>query len=301
LFDSVLYLPEKWCNRKDADIPAERRKHKTKIELAYDMILRARHVLKIPFQWVNFDSFYGRDQDFLYQLHKQKIIFVGDVPKDATVYLKKPTLYIPEKKKTARGRNFTRYQIKGKATQVEQIKRTLTDCDFTKLSVRNTKEGKPIKTSYHLRTVYLAIKEQGTVIQVKLLIRKDNDGTIRYALSNNLKASKHRLAFMHSQRYFIERSFQDMKQQLGLNEYQVRGYAGWHRHMAMCMMGLLFIQMEKLEYFKINEVPSTPQLAELIKILLPQKVRTVTNVLSEFKKLKISKRHYYGSTKKTAT
>lgn len=301
LYNAALYLPEKWCNRKDADIPFERRKHKTKIELAYDMIVHARNVLKIPFTWVNFDSFYGRDQNFLHQLHEQKITFVGDVPKDATVYLKEPTLYIPEKKKTARGRNFTRYQIKGKAIKVEQIKCKLNDTDFTKLSVRNTKDGTPIKTSYHVCTVYLAIKEHGTVIKAKLLIRKDNDGTIRYALCNNLKASKHRLAFMHSQRYFIERSFQEMKQQLGLNQYQVRGYAGWHRHMAMCMMGLLFIQREKMAYFKINEVPSTPQLAELIKILLPQKVRTMTDVLSEFKKLKIPKWKYYGSDKKSAT
>jgi hypothetical protein len=142
------------------------------------------------------------------------------VPKDATVYLKRPTLYIPQKK-TARGKAFTRYQIKGKAARVEQVMRTLTDTDWVKLSVRITKEGNSIKTSYHVRTVYLALKEHGTVIEVKLLIRKDEDGTIRYALCNNLKASKHRLAFMHSQRYFIERSFQDTKQQHGLNEYQV--------------------------------------------------------------------------------
>lgn len=300
LIDAVLYLPEKWCNRKDTDIPVERRKHKTKIELAYEMILHARNVLKVPFKWVNFDSFYGRDQFFLYQLHEQQITFVGDVPKDATVYLKKPTLYIPEKK-NKRGRNFTRYQVKGKSTEVQKITRTLAGHDFQKFSVRITKEGNGIKTSYHVRTVYIAIKECGVVMEVKLLIRKDEDGTIRYAICNDLKASKHRLAFMHSQRYFIERSFQDTKQQLGLNEYQVRGYAGWHRHMAMCMMGLLFIQMEKMEYFKINEVPSTPQLAELIKILLPQKIRTITDVLSEFKKLKIPKRQYYGSGKKSAT
>ncbi|MFN8888747.1 MAG: hypothetical protein ACK5WF_14900, partial [Cyclobacteriaceae bacterium] len=80
---------------------------------------------------MNFDSFYGRDQDFLYQLHKQQITFVGDVPKDATVYLKRPTLYIPQKK-TTRGKSFTRYQVKGKATQVEQVMGRLADTDFLK-------------------------------------------------------------------------------------------------------------------------------------------------------------------------
>ena len=300
LINAILYLPQEWCDRKDVDIPAERRQHKTKIELAYEMILNARDILKVPFKWVNFDSFYGRDQVFLYQLDQQQITFVGDVPRDATIYLKKPTVYLPNKK-NKKGRSFTRYQVKGKSTQVQKVMSTLKDRDFKKLSVRINKEGEPVKTSYHVRTVYLATKEKGAVMAVKLLIRKDDDGTIRYALSNDLKASMHRLGFMHSQRYFIERSFLELKQQLGLNEYQVRGYGGWHRHMFMCMMGLLFIQTEKMEYFKINEVPSTPQLAELIKILLPQKIRTITDVLSEFQKLKTPKRKYYGSAKKSPT
>ena len=147
----------------------------------------------------------------------------------------------------------------------------------------------------------MVIKEQATVMEVKLIIRKDEDGKTHYMLCNDLKASKHRLAFMHSQRYFIERSFQESKQQLGLHEYQVRGYAGWHRHMFVCMMGLLFIQLEKMEYLKIGCVPSTPQLAELIKTVLPQKIRTTIDVLNEFKQIKIPKNKYCASIKKSVT
>jgi SRSO17 transposase len=300
LIDALLYLPKSWCDRRDVDIPLERRTHKTKIQLALELILHARNVLKIPFKWVNFDSFYGRDQNFLYALHQQQIDFVGDIPKDATVYVKKPTLYIPEKK-TSKGRNFTRYQVKGKAVAVQAIKKKLSDRDFKSITMRLTKEGEPVKALFYITTVFLAIKEFGTVIEVKLMIRKDADGTIRYALSNNLKASQHRLAFMHCQRYFIERSFQELKQQIGLNEYQVRSYAGWHRHMFMCMMALLFIQIEKLEYLKINCVPSTAQLAEIIKIILPQKIRTIVDVLTEVKDLKIPKDKYCGSGKKSVT
>lgn len=300
LINALLYLSKEWCERKDADIPVERRRHKTKIELAYELILHARDVLKIPFKWVNFDSFYGRDQYFLYQLHGQQIKFVADIPKDATVYLKKPSLYIPEKK-TTKGRNPTRYQVKEKAVEVQSIKKKLSDNDFKNLTVRTTKEGGAIKALFYFQTVFIVIKEQAAVIEVKLIIRKDEDGKVHYILCNDLKASNHRLAFMHSQRYFIERSFQELKQQLGLNQYQVRGYEGWHRHMFMCMMGLLFIQMEKMEYLKINCVPSTPQLAELIKTILPQKIRTVMDVLSEFKELKIPQKQYCGSSKKSVT
>lgn len=30
LMDTVLYLPEKWCDQKKTDIPVEKRTHKTK-------------------------------------------------------------------------------------------------------------------------------------------------------------------------------------------------------------------------------------------------------------------------------
>ena len=298
IIHALLYLPQQWCDRKDVAIPVEGRKHKTKIEMAYEMILYARDVLKVPFKWVNFDSFYGRDRSLLYQLSKQGIKFVGDIPKDVMVYLKKPTLYIPTKK-TTKGRNFTRYRVKEKSMQAQKIMDKLQPTDFKKLTIRTTKEGNPVKASFYMRTVYVVVMEYGAVMELKLMIRKDEDGTIRYALSNDLKSSNHRLAFMHSQRYFIERSFLELKQQIGLNEYQVRGYDGWHRHMYMCMMALLFIQMEKMEYFKINQVPSTPQLAELIKILLPQKIRTYIDVLAGFKKLKIPKARYCAPIRKS--
>lgn len=299
LINAILYLPEKWCKRTDADVPPERSEHKTKIELAYEMILHAKQVLAVPFKWVNFDSFYGRDQAFLYQLHQRDITFVGDIPRDATLYLKEPTVYIP--KNNGKGRKYTRCRVKGKSTTPQQIACSLKAKDFKKISVRITKEGSPVKTTCYSRTVYLALKEEGAILEVRLLIRKDEDGTIRYALSNNLKASIHRLAFMHSQRYFIERSFLELKQQLGLNQYQVRGYGGWHRHMHMCMMGLLFIQCEKMAYLKINEAPSTPLLAELIRIVLPQKIRTITDVLAEFKKLKVPMKRYCAGARKSPT
>lgn len=86
-----------------------------------------------------------------------------------------------------------------------------------------------------------------------------------------------------------------------MNEYQVRGYHGWHRHMVMCMMGQLFIQTEKIELLKINVAASTPQLAELVKIMLPQKIRTMMDVLAEFKKSKIPRASAKATRKKSVT
>jgi hypothetical protein len=58
---------------------------------------------------------------------------------------------------------------------------------------------------------------------------------------------------MLSQRYFVERCFQDAKQEAGMSEYQVRGWLGWHHHMVLVMMALHFLLSEKILYK--NEYP----------------------------------------------
>jgi hypothetical protein len=54
-----------------------------------------------------------------------------------------------------------------------------------------------------------------------------------------------------------------------------------------------------MECFSFNDVPSTPQLAELIKILLPQEIGNIT-ALASFKNLKHPKENY-ASAKKSPT
>ena len=50
-----------------------------------------------------------------------------------------------------------------------------------------------------------------------------------------------------TQRYWIERSFQEIKEQLGLHQYQVRSWVAWHHHIALTMMALHFILETQLE------------------------------------------------------
>jgi hypothetical protein len=52
------------------------------------------------------------------------------------------------------------------------------------------------------------------------------------------------------QRYWIERLFQEIKEQIGLHQYQVRGWRAWQHHIALTMMALHFIletQVKKAE------------------------------------------------------
>jgi len=59
-----------------------------------------------------------------------------------------------------------------------------------------------------------------------------------------------------AQRYFVERSFQECKSDIGMSEYQVRGWKAWHHHIAMCMMAQAYILTEK-----INNKENMPMLS----------------------------------------
>ena len=73
--------------------------------------------------------------------------------------------------------------------------------------------------------------------------RKEN----KYSLSNATESTTvHRLAQMQGQRYWIERSFEDGKSQVGMGHYQARGWKSWHHHMALVMMAMLFMLNERL-------------------------------------------------------
>jgi hypothetical protein len=73
---------------------------------------------------------------------------------------------------------------------------------------------------------------------------------------------------MQVQRYFVERAFRDAKQQLGMDQYQVRSYSAWHKHMALMMMALLFIQLEKVVVNPKQVMFSTQDVVKVITCLI---------------------------------
>src|SRR5208282_4743637 len=60
-----------------------------------------------------------------------------------------------------------------------------------------------------------------------LVVRQEQDGTFKYSLSNAAADTAwERLAYMQTQRFWIERALQDAKSELGMADYEVRGWKG---------------------------------------------------------------------------
>ena len=73
--------------------------------------------------------------------------------------------------------------------------------------------------------------------------RRNLDGSEpRYYLSNAPEDTMlETLAYVGGSRWRIESEFETEKGDVGLDEYETRSWAGWHHHIAMCLLGGAFL------------------------------------------------------------
>ena len=73
--------------------------------------------------------------------------------------------------------------------------------------------------------------------------RRNLDGSEpRYYLSNAAEDTPlETLAYVGGSRWRIETEFETEKSDVGLDEYETRTWAGWHHHVALCLLGGAFL------------------------------------------------------------
>jgi hypothetical protein len=107
---------------------------------------------------------------------------------------------------------------------------------------------------------------------------------------HNLESSRsplsraRRLSWMQRQRYWVERCFEDGKGQCGMADYQVRLWNGWHHHMALVMMAMLFMLTERLQMKEQCPLLSCADIEKLLAAFLPRRDASVEQVFSHMKR-----------------
>jgi SRSO17 transposase len=83
---------------------------------------------------------------------------------------------------------------------------------------------------------------------LQLIIRKDLDGKLKYSLANMHQESLLTIAKRQGQRVFVEKIFEEGKNQIGMGDYQVRSWTGFHRHMTLCFLAFYYMTYQKIKY-----------------------------------------------------
>jgi SRSO17 transposase len=292
LIDSALYLPQSWTEDKErcrkAKVPKDRMTYKTKVELALDIV---KHQLAIGtrFHYIGADGLYGNSYWFQQELDKLQQLFVLEVHSDQYVYAEPPQIYLPEKQ-GIKGRQPTIYKASGEVRKVSEIGGQIDD-QWEKIRLRQTGKG-DLNCLGYTQKVYVWDGNSSHYDERRLIIRatvgKDGKREYKYALSNakENEFATEELVRMQSQRYFVERSFQDAKQEAGMSQYQVRGWLAWHHHMVMVMMAMHFILSEKVLFKEEMPLLSAYDVREIMLNVYPRKGMNQKEVMEQ-----INKRH----------
>ncbi|MFO1259130.1 MAG: IS701 family transposase [Gammaproteobacteria bacterium] len=217
LIDRELYIPQDWFEDrtrcKEAGIP-DYIEFKTKPVLAQDMLRRALENDIKP-SWVVGDEVYGcyALRAFL-EKHQQSYIL--SVASNTTVTI-----------------GFEQYRVK-------QVLERIEPSAWQTLSAGNGSKGKR-----HYQWVRIVINSDSPEGWERwLLLRrniKDPTDIAFYIAFSHQHKSLQEMAKAAGSRWTIEECFEMAKGEVGLDEYEVRSWTGWYRHITFSMLALSFL------------------------------------------------------------
>ena len=280
LTDYRLYLPKDWTKDESrlqrAGVPEDCRDYQSKHDQALDMIIHAKEQ-GLRFGWVGFDSLYGSKRELVNAVEDEGLKFVGDVNKTTKVWLNKPDLLAPEDNPISRrgGRPVKNYRLTKNNTAryetVEKLRFEYFEEDSRKVKYRQGTKGE-LWTRIWVKEVWTWEPSIEDARKRLLIVRGNSDGSFKYSLSN-LSGGRDwaYYGWTQGQRFWIEHAFHEAKSQLGMAQYQVRVWRGWHHHMAMVSMALLFTQKLQLKLAGNAPLLSVRDITELLDYYLPRK------------------------------
>ena len=241
--DKGLYLPESWASDPGrcaaAGVPEERRSYRSKTELALELLERALELDHLRAEWVAGDDAFGMSPSFREALAALGMRYVLDVPGSTPVRSLELAWTSPEYPGFGRPRKPKLRD--GQRRTMEQRSDELPDEAWREITVAEGSQG---PRSYMFSAQRVRVTRKGKPGEEAWAVyRRNLDGSEpRYYLSNAPEGTPlETLAYVGGSRWRIETEFETEKGDVGLDEYETRSWAGWHHHIAMCLLGGAFL------------------------------------------------------------
>jgi SRSO17 transposase len=276
LLNRRLYLPQEWVEdtaygdrRRQCGVP-EDLTFQTKQQLARDMVIDMAQSGHLRFRWLTADEAFGRDTHFLDEIAPW-VYYLAEVPENTQVWLERPQTAVPAW--SGHGRKPTRLRLvdgEPAAQPVVEIARRWPADQWQRLLIKEGAKG-PIAADFFARRVVNS-RHNLPGQAVWLICRREVDtGEFKFYLSNALPETPlTKLAQISGMRWPIETCFEEGKQELGLGDYQVRSWVGWHHHMTLCILAHFFlVRVQRRLQDKAPNI-TLPQAILLLKSVLPQ-------------------------------
>ena len=264
-----------------------------------------------------FDELYGRDGQFLDGLDERGEAFVGEVPPNFHVWLSKPIVLRKRPKhrgKTGRRANYPRLARRQVSPyEVQNLARYSPDFreqKWQKYRIKDTCHGPEVweikwHTCWRKTHTRGLVSRQGTLIVARNVLT----GERKYFFSNRVPGRDGwtlrdllRVAFGRCQ---VEACFREVKEELGWDHFECRGWRCIHRHLYVTILSGLFCARVRRRLSPSNRVTSG-------ELLTMEQVRRAADVFlatidlppqhrQQSYQAELGRQHYYQCRNATAS
>lgn len=245
-----LFLPQEWTGAQErlqrAGVPPTIQA-RTKIEIALAQIDRAlaagvrRHVVLA-------DAGYGDSTDFRDGLSSRGLLYIVGVNGQPVVWPPESDPQIPAKQPGIKGQPRTRYRDDEHPPEsIGVLGRRL---QFRKVTWREGSRGKQSSrfAAVRIRTAHHHVRSVPPGAEQWLLVEwpEGEDAPTKHWLSNLPAAmSVKALVRLAKMRWRVERDYQDLKTELGLDHFEGRTWRGFHHHATLCAVAHAFLALQR--------------------------------------------------------
>ena len=202
-----------------------------------------------PAKWIGCDATFGSDLHFLKSL-PEHLYYFADIRSDTKVFLKKPKLGLPAYK--GRGRHPKNICVLPDQPQALTVAKLAgsSKLSFKPVILAEGAKGPVVAETARIRA-YLSRDGLPEDASVRLLIRRNSDGQIKFAISSAPEdMSFTELCTASTMRWPIEQFFKEGNDQIGMDHYEHRSWPAWHRHMVYVFLALNFLFRLRIRFKK---------------------------------------------------
>lgn len=231
LLDRELYLPKEWATdtdrREEAGIPQEV-KFATKPQLAREMLERALQA-EVPCKWVTADTIYGGDRRLRMWLEEQEKPFVLAVTRSEPLWC-----------------NIGRGVRQERAAAIAA---SVSGGEWQRLSAGEGAKGPRLYDWVRVpleRLVWLTEEEPRWEhwLLARRSIEKPEE-LAYYVVFCPINTTLEELVQVAGKRWTVEESFEITKGEVGLDEYEVRHWTAWYRHITLAMLAQAYLTVTR--------------------------------------------------------
>ncbi len=263
LLDRRLYLPESWFGEdhqelwQDCRIPDETA-FQTKHELAAQLVEGIIASGRLKARWVVCDEGYGDSPAFLERLDATGLWYLAEVPRDTKVWplletdgrtpRALPSSWVPPQAPSRKGpapRRERLHPASPAKVMVEDLAKQWPASRWLRFRLLEGHKGPLVADFLVLRAVLPRDRLPGPEIWV--VIRRKVSGEAsepewKFYLSNApLETPLATFVRVSGMRWPIETCFAECKGELGMDQYELRFWHGWHHHMTLVMLAHHFL------------------------------------------------------------